>query len=124
MKLIPLDAGDGGGLDGVTEVVEVALLFLCEFVGEARRTAASVFDGSAVLVHKTTPEHVRKTRTVKGGAEGAWRRSSRVELTGKRQITAAAMSTRISRFWRVFVRVLDAEDGGGGGVYIGAKGTD
>ena len=59
MKLVPLDAGDGGGLDGVTDVVEVAPLFLCEFVGEARRTAASVFDESVALVHKTTPELVR-----------------------------------------------------------------
>ena len=59
MKLIPLDAGDGGGLDGMTDVVEVALLLLCELVGEARRTAASVFDESAALVHETTPEQLR-----------------------------------------------------------------
>ena len=59
VKLVPLDAGDDGGLDGATEVVGVALPFPCEFVGGARRVAASGFDGSIVLMHKNTPELVR-----------------------------------------------------------------
>ena len=40
------------------------------------------------------------------------------------QIAAAATSAMIARFGEFLLGFLDAGDVGGGGVYIGTKGTD